>query len=136
MAGMDPAQAVANALGWFEVNSGWAPPDPDVLAEWMDDGVCRCPDECLVAPDEWCEHGLASWWLILTELDPLAIPNKGRLDRDRQDFRAIAAAHGAACRAGHDTYVDPSTGYQVMTARSLWDRGHCCDSGCRHCPYR
>jgi len=27
--------------------------------------VCRCPDECLVAPDTWCEHGLASWWLIL-----------------------------------------------------------------------
>jgi hypothetical protein len=27
--------------------------------------VCRCPDDCLVAPDAWCEHGLASWWLVL-----------------------------------------------------------------------
>ena len=43
--------AIANAQAWFEVNSGWAPPDPDTLAEWVDDGVCRCPDECLVAPE-------------------------------------------------------------------------------------
>ena len=63
------AAAVANAHAWFEVNSGWAPPDEDTLAEWLGDGVCRCPDECLVAPDSWCEHGLASWWLILGALD-------------------------------------------------------------------
>ena len=60
--------AVRNAHEWFENNSGWAPPDPDTLADWVADGVCRCPDECLVAPDGWCEHGLASWWLILREL--------------------------------------------------------------------
>jgi hypothetical protein len=29
------------------------------------DGVCRSPDDCLVTPDGWCEHGLASWCLIL-----------------------------------------------------------------------
>lgn len=63
------AGAIANAHAWFELNSGWAPPDADTLAEWLDDGVCRCPDECLVAPDAWCEHGLASWWLILDALD-------------------------------------------------------------------
>jgi hypothetical protein len=40
------------------------------LAEWLADGVCRCPDECLVAPEGWCEHGLASWWLILDALPP------------------------------------------------------------------
>lgn len=61
--------AIANAIAWFEVNSGWAPPDEDTLAEWVDDGVCRCPDECLVAPEGWCDHGLASWWLILGALD-------------------------------------------------------------------
>jgi len=60
--------AIANAHAWFEANSGWAPPDEDTLAEWVDDGVCRCPDDCLVAPDDWCEHGLASWWLILAAL--------------------------------------------------------------------
>lgn len=50
---------------WFEVNSGWAPPDEETLAEWLADGVCRCPDECLVAPEGTCEHGLASWYSIL-----------------------------------------------------------------------
>jgi hypothetical protein len=61
-------EAISTAHAWFEVNSGWAPPDADTLAEWVADGVCRCPDECLVAPDAWCEHGLASWWLILGAL--------------------------------------------------------------------
>jgi hypothetical protein len=61
--------AIANAHEWFEHHSGWAPPDVDELAEWVADGVCRCPDACVVAPDAWCEHGLASWWLILRALD-------------------------------------------------------------------
>jgi hypothetical protein len=64
-------EAVRNVHEWFEVNSGWAPPDVDTLAEWMADGVCRCPDECLVAPDSWCEHGLASWYLVLRALDEM-----------------------------------------------------------------
>ena len=58
-------EAVARTYSWFEVNSGWAPPDEDELAEWLADGVCRCPDDCLVAPDGVCEHGLASWQLVL-----------------------------------------------------------------------
>ena len=61
-------QAIRNAHVWFEHNSGWAPPDEDELAEWVADGVCRCPDHCLVAPTGHCEHGLASWWLILDAL--------------------------------------------------------------------
>jgi hypothetical protein len=62
-------EAVQATHDWFERNSGWAPPDEDTLAEWMTDGVCRCPDECLVAPESWCVHGLASWWLVLRALD-------------------------------------------------------------------
>lgn len=62
-------EAVRVAHGWFEHNSGWAPPDDDTLAEWLADGVCRCPDECLVGPRDWCEHGLASWWLVLRSID-------------------------------------------------------------------
>jgi hypothetical protein len=61
--------AIRNAHAWFEVNSGWAPPDEDTLADWEADGVCRCPDECLVAPDSWCQHGLASWTLIIAALE-------------------------------------------------------------------
>jgi hypothetical protein len=26
-------------------------------------------------------------------------------------------------------------GYRVFTAKYLLKRGHCCKSGCRHCPY-
>ncbi len=63
------AEAIGNAHDWFEVNSGWAPPDEDELAEWLADGVCRCPDDCLVEPEGWCRHGLASWLLILRALD-------------------------------------------------------------------
>jgi hypothetical protein len=63
-----PAEGIRNAHLWFEVNSGWVPPDEDTIAEWVADGVCRCPDECLVAPDRCCEHGLASWWLTLRAL--------------------------------------------------------------------
>ena len=63
------AWAIRRAHEWFEVNSGWAPPDEDELAEWLADGVCRSPDDCLVSPEGWCPHGLASWWLILRALD-------------------------------------------------------------------
>ena len=61
--------------GFFEDNSGWAPPDDETLAEWVADGVCRCPDECLVAPDVWCEHGLASWWPALAALGDVEVPS-------------------------------------------------------------
>jgi hypothetical protein len=32
-------------------------------------------------------------------------------------------------------YLDPSTGLSVFTAAFLADRGVCCASGCRHCPF-
>jgi hypothetical protein len=60
--------AVAATHAWFDRNSGWAPPDPDTLAEWLADGVCRCPDECLVEPDDTCPHGLATWKTVLADL--------------------------------------------------------------------
>ncbi len=66
---MDAQQAIRNAHEWFEHNSGWAPLDPDTLGELAAEGLCRAPDECLVATDGWCEHGLASWALILAALD-------------------------------------------------------------------
>ena len=53
---------------WFEANSGWAPPDEATLADWLADGVCRCPDECMVETDGICEHGLASWKVVLDAL--------------------------------------------------------------------
>lgn len=67
--GLDADQAVRNAHLWFESNSGWAPPDPDELEEWLADGVCKAPDDCYADPEGWCRHGLASWALILRALD-------------------------------------------------------------------
>jgi Family of unknown function (DUF5522) len=142
---LNAAEAVRNAHSWFEAHSGWAPPDTDTLADWIGDGVCRCPDDCLVAPQAWCQHGLASWWLVLSALDPIAgaepfhpallMPDSGRLDPSRSDYAAIIMTHKLAVEAGESNYPDPSTGLLVMTARYLWDRGRCCDQGCRHCPY-
>lgn len=43
--------------------------------------------------------------------------------------------HAAACAAGAETYVDPSTGYRVFTAVALEQRERCCGCGCRHCPF-
>lgn len=31
--------------------------------------MCRCPDECLVPPEAWCRHGLASWDLVRRDLE-------------------------------------------------------------------
>jgi hypothetical protein len=63
-------EAVRNAHAWFEVNSGWAEPDADTLADWSADGICRAPDHCLVLSRGWCRHGLASWHLILAHESP------------------------------------------------------------------
>jgi hypothetical protein len=32
-------------------------------------------------------------------------------------------------------YEDPDSGFFVMTATHLLERGACCGNGCRHCPY-
>ncbi|MEX1179084.1 MAG: DUF5522 domain-containing protein [Nitriliruptor sp.] len=62
-------------------------------------------------------------------------PLVARLDPRRVDHAAVVAAHERALATGDDGYLDPSTGYLVFSAQALWDRGRCCYSGCRHCPY-
>ncbi|XP_027468231.1 uncharacterized protein C1orf53 homolog isoform X2 [Zalophus californianus] len=37
--------------------------------------------------------------------------------------------------AGQLHYVDPATGYTVLTQLAHLQRGKCCGSACRHCPY-
>jgi hypothetical protein len=66
---------------------------------------------------------------------PLTEPHPDRLSPDDPAFLQIIRAHAEALEAGADTYVDPRTGYTVLTAGYLARRGSCCDSGCRHCPY-
>jgi hypothetical protein len=62
------AEALAVTHAWFEVNSGWAPPDPETMADWAAEGACRAPDECWVPLEGVCPHGLASWHLVLADL--------------------------------------------------------------------
>lgn len=67
--------------------------------------------------------------------DPISEPHPDRLAPDHPRRAEILAAHAAAVAAGEPAYIDPATGYQVFTAAELLERGTCCDSGCRHCPY-
>ena len=41
-----------------------------------------------------------------------------------------------AIAQGLDGYQDPESGLFVFTSAYHLRRGTCCDSGCRHCPYR
>ncbi len=145
MATRSPSAAVARTHEWFERHSGWAPPDRETMAEWLQDGFCRCPDDCQVRPGLACPHGLASWWLVLVALDrpdrsgpmdpPRLVPHPNRLDPHRGDYVEVMEAHHRALLAGEAGYADPATGLFALTARTLWDRGACCESGCRHCPW-
>ncbi|XP_037553763.1 uncharacterized protein C1orf53 homolog [Nematolebias whitei] len=47
----------------------------------------------------------------------------------------IHRIHREACLAKEQMYVDPSSGYEVFTEYAHLQRGECCGSGCRHCPY-
>jgi hypothetical protein len=46
-----------------------------------------------------------------------------------------AARHREAMEEGRNTYVDTKTGYNVFTEKFHLERGVCCGSRCRHCPY-
>lgn len=43
--------------------------------------------------------------------------------------------HEEASSNGETFYLDPETGLAVFTEFGLLQRGSCCWSGCRHCPY-
>ena len=62
------AAALASTHGWFEANSGWAPPDEETLVDWAGEGLGRAPDECLVTEHGICTHGLVSWQVVLDDL--------------------------------------------------------------------
>lgn len=138
-------QAVAATHAWLEATAGWDAPDAVTVAGWLAGGSCPCPDGCRVRPPGVCRHGLASWWLLARSVDrPGATPPMGperviplpqRLSPERPDYVAVLEAHHRALTSGRPGYVDPATGLFVLTARFLWERGTCCASGCRHCPY-
>lgn len=67
--------------------------------------------------------------------DTLGPPKAERLNPARPDYAAIMEAHRAAAEAGRSGYVDPGSGFFVLTAPALAARGSCCGLGCRHCPF-
>jgi hypothetical protein len=55
---------------------------------------------------------------------------------DKNAEKTIEELHDEACAAGQEYYVDPSTNRMVFTRVYHAAKGYCCDSGCRHCPYK
>jgi hypothetical protein len=47
----------------------------------------------------------------------------------------IARIHALACKEEKIFYTDPTSGLLVQTEYAHKKRGHCCKSGCRHCPF-
>ena len=67
--------------------------------------------------------------------DDLLRPHPRRLPPDTPQYDEILALHEATVRRGSSKYRDPLSGLWVMTATHLWQRGYCCYSQCRHCPW-
>ena len=63
------------------------------------------------------------------------LPDPSRLDPSRTDYALIIERHESAVRDGRSSYIDPASGLSVLTVTTLLERGSCCNSGCRHCPY-
>lgn len=47
----------------------------------------------------------------------------------------VQRLHDEACAMKRETYIDPHTGYTVLTRYAHEQRGTCCGNACRHCPY-
>lgn len=66
---------------------------------------------------------------------PLDRPSAKRLRLNHPQYEAIVRLHREAMERGEPGYRDPSSKLFVFSAKFLADRGYCCNSGCRHCPY-
>ena len=42
---------------------------------------------------------------------------------------------GKRAQLDHEDYYIGGEGYMVFTEKYHLKRGHCCQSGCKHCPY-
>ncbi len=71
----------------------------------------------------------------VTNRDPLHEPSLTRFPLEAAGRAAVLRAHDAAMAEGQAGYTDPQSGFFVMTAATLLNRGFCCGCGCRHCPY-
>lgn len=62
-------------------------------------------------------------------------PHPDRLPPGHPRRAEILDCHRAAVEQGQPGYLDPESGLFVITAAVHLERGRCCGSGCRHCPY-
>lgn len=65
----------------------------------------------------------------------LLAPHPDRLEADHPQAPAAVAAHADAVADGVDGYLDPISGMFCFTAAYHWEKGRCCELGCRHCPW-
>ena len=55
---------------------------------------------------------------------------------NRGHTMAVLSPSGATVSINwYDTYIDPASGYQVLTSQAHLKRGTCCGNVCRHCPF-
>ena len=87
-------------------------------------------------------EGAGAGWCRIDCAASRTVPGYGALPP--ADFAAQATevdiedcwkVHARAVERGETSYTDPETGYFVFTAIAHTNRGRCCGSGCRHCPY-
>lgn len=71
----------------------------------------------------------------MIEVNQVPAPHPQRLAPGNLHYAEIIRRHDEACRLQREWYDDPETGYRVLTRDFLLNRGTCCNSGCRHCPY-
>lgn len=76
---------------------------------------------------------MATSWRV--RVDGIAEPRPERLPPSARHREAILDAHADAVSRRSSTYRDPISHLSVFTAVFLADRGYCCESGCRHCPF-
>jgi hypothetical protein len=63
------------------------------------------------------------------------VPHPKRLPNTNAQRGEILRRHANALEHGLPVYTDPRSGLSVFTSEFLAQRGYCCDSGCRHCPF-
>lgn len=61
--------------------------------------------------------------------------NRVKLEKLETEPASIEDLHRTACLKGSMFYVDPASGYNVMTEAAHLKRGKCCGNACRHCPF-
>ncbi|XP_054432418.1 uncharacterized protein C1orf53 homolog [Pteronotus mesoamericanus] len=116
---------VAAALG------GWRPAARPPRPFWVVAGFHQCPSVTLCFSSERDRGGAGP-----RSPDRPAGAEKLPASRELTTAeRQIVELHAAACAAGQLSYVDPATGYLVLTRLAHAQRGRCCGSACRHCPY-